>query len=120
MATSSINLMSATTIQELSVAQASVSTAGVDMLTGEANKLYRVEQLSLANKTSAAITATVTATIGGVSAQVVSGISIPAYSTLYAIDRNFKLSLTGTGEKVNVKAGTATALDAVLNYKVIA
>ena len=105
------------------------STTAVVLLANAAasGKVYKINQISVANGTASAINTTVSiytngavaqgsAPSGGTAYPIVSAVSVPANSTLTAVDKTSTIYLQ-EGTSISITSGSANNLTFIVSYE---
>jgi hypothetical protein len=123
------NIVAVTTITGNTTYLTPSGTTAVVLLPNAAssNKVFKINQIVVANTTASAANTTVSIYTNGAQAQgsapssgtafpVVSTISVPAYSSLIAVDKTTAIYLQ-EGTSITVTSGTGSALTYSISYE---
>ncbi len=123
------NIVAVTTITGNTTYLTPSSTSAVVLLPNAAssNKVFKINQIVVSNGTASAANATVSIYTNGAQAQgsapssgtafpVVNTISVPAYSSLIAVDKTTAIYLQ-EGTSITVTSGTGSALTYSISYE---
>lgn len=123
------NIVNVTTIYGTTTYYTPTGTSAVVLLPNAASsgKVFKINQLVVANTTGSAANATVSiytngavaqgsAPAGGTAYPVVSTISVPANASLVAVDKTTAIYLM-EGTSITVTSGTASALTYSISYE---
>ena len=123
------NIVAVTTITGNTTYLTPSGTSAVVLLPNAAssNKVFKINQIVVANTTGSAANTTVSIYTNGAQAQgsapssgtafpVVSTVSVPAYSSLIAVDKTTAIYLQ-EGTSITVTSGTGSALTYSISYE---
>lgn len=123
------NIVAVTTITGNTTYFAPTGTTAVVLLPNAAssNKVFKINQIVVSNGTASAANATVSiytngaqsqgsAPSGGTAFPVVNTVSVPAYSSLIAVDKTTAIYLQ-EGTSISITSGTANALTFSISYE---
>ena len=123
------NIVNVSTIYGTTTYYTPTGTSAVVLLANAASsgKVYKINQLVVANTTGSAANATVSiytngavaqgsAPAGGTAYPVVSTISVPANASLVAVDKTTAIYLM-EGTSISITSGTANALTFSISYE---
>ena len=114
------NIVNVTSIQgETAVAVATTDFADLIENVTASNKVYKINSLSASNvSTIESVDVSVDLVRSSNSYAVVRNLSIPTTSSLIAISKDHSLYLQ-EGDKIQVKASSATSIEIICSYEVI-
>jgi len=123
------NIVAVTTIYGTTTYYTPTGTAAVVLLanTAASGKVYKINQIVVANGTASAANTTVSiysnggqtqgnAPSGGTAYPVVNTVSVPAYASLIAVDKTTAIYLM-EGTSISITSGTASALSYSISYE---
>lgn len=123
------NIVNVTTIYGTTTYYAPTGTTAVVLLanTASSGKVYKINQIVVSNGTASAANATVSIYTNGAQTQgnapssgtaypVVNTVSVPAYSSLIAVDKTTAIYLQ-EGTSISITSGTASALTFTISYE---
>jgi len=123
------NIVAVTTIYGTTTYYTPSGTAAVVLLanTAASGKVYKINQIVVANGTASAANTTVSiysnggqtqgnAPSGGTAYPVVNTVSVPAYASLIAVDKTTAIYLM-EGTSISITSGTASALSYSISYE---
>ena len=123
------NIVNVTAIYGTTTYYAPTGTTAVVLLANAASsgKVYKINQIVASNGTASAANATVSiytngavaqgsAPSGGTAYPVINTVSVPAYSSLIAVDKTTAIYLQ-EGTSISITSGTANALTFSISYE---
>ena len=123
------NIVAVTTIYGTTTYLTPSGTTAVVLLanTASSGKVYKINQIVVANGTASAANTTVSiytngavaqgsAPSGGTAYPVVNTISVPSYASLIAVDKTTAIYLM-EGTSISITSGTASALSYSISYE---
>ena len=123
------NIVAVTTIYGTTTYYTPTGTTAVVLLanTASSGKVYKINQIVVANGTASAANTTVSiytnggqtqgnAPSGGTAYPVVNTVSVPAYASLIAVDKTTAIYLM-EGTSISITSGTASALSYSISYE---
>lgn len=123
------NIVNVTTIYGTTTYYAPTGTTAVVLLANAASsgKVYKINQIVASNGTASAANATVSiytngavaqgsAPSGGTAYPVINTVSVPAYSSLVAVDKTTAIYLQ-EGTSISITSGTANSLTFSISYE---
>ena len=125
------NIVAVTTITGNTTYYTPSGTSAVVLVTNAAssNTVYKIDQIVVSNTTASAANTTVSiytngavaqgsAPSGGTAYPIVSTVSVPAYSSLIAVDKTTAVYLQ-EGTCISITSGTGSALTYTVSYEAI-
>jgi len=123
------NIVAVTTIYGTTTYYTPSGTAAVVLLPNAASsgKVFKINQIVIANGTASAANTTVSiytngavaqgsAPSGGTAFPVINTVSVPAYASLIAVDKTTAIYLM-EGTSISITSGTASALSYSISYE---
>jgi hypothetical protein len=123
------NIVAVTTIYGTTTYYTPTGTTAVVLLanTASSGKVYKINQIVIANGTASAANTTVSIYTNGAVAQgsapssgtaypVINTVSVPAYASLIAVDKTTAIYLM-EGTSISITSGTASALSYSISYE---